>query len=166
MWLIYYAIHKWQVKFLLTLLALALLYQPTRTFDLWPTCPHHSHRQAFQQICRDPFSEERCKLWGTAMTETGSENRRWWLGCVLLRWFRFITRGLIWPATSCLMMHCVWRVRRSGTEELIFFLTTLLQISNFLLLCWMPRINTEFFIHFSFCSFIMFGLCKRQLDLL
>lgn len=72
-------------------------------------------------------------FWREVQTVRYSSERQWWLGCVPLRWFRFITWGLIWPATYCLMMHCVWGVRRSRNEELIFLLTNSpnIKLSNF-----------------------------------
>lgn len=124
--LLCHPIHKEVQNFALALLASSLLYQPTRTSDLRQTCPHHPHRQAFQQICRHSLSKERRKLWGTATTEMPGEIRRWLLGRMprrWLRWFRLSTRGLIWP--HCLPLDDASvsvGVSSSENEELIFHL--------------------------------------------
>lgn len=100
--------------------------------------------------------------------ETGCDNRQWWMGCVWLRCVRFITWELIWPTTYCLMM----RLSVGSTQEqerAIYFpfhrpsWYEALQVSNFLLNCWMPRINTELVIYFSIVVLLCLAFVKDSL---
>lgn len=87
--------------------------------------------------------------------ETGGENRQWRMSCVSLRCVRLITWEFIWPTTYCLMMRCVCGEYTQERERGIYFpfhrpsWYKSLKSSNFLLNCWMPRINTELIIYFS-----------------